>query len=496
MEKESNNTNSLEVNSNYLLTKRYEENQFTSENLTDSEYVMTVDMHFLDKFISAPCMQGKAKKIIFPHNEENKIRKVTNQSTVYYKRQIFIVEKNSKELVHLNNDYKNEQKIEMAKARKDQSLDRICLQDLYDNAVCCYILNSKTSDEIKKMIEEKADQKRKKIIKEYKETMRDSRENKKYREQKIKEGVDPSTIVGHEYLAEELKKIESELPEYDDILVIKYFILKVINQSLPSFTEYKTYDEIIKFIKNCYDEFHYFFKKKDYTNCEKFCNGATKVFESMNKNVKSNLSSEELMRIDLEILPLLSNKALVYQKKSDNSNTLEERQKNLENQCNSCSEYQRYLKYSNLDDKRKKIILKLALRYVRSLKNLKKFADALKELKKIEEYFDDIKNKNNESDFYKEFLEVHQEVTNEYNQIKPQKKQINPNNFSFFDNSKKTIRFSDFNDDEKSNLRERYNNIYNEGIYEEDDDLEWTDCVNKIEIESKIHPSVLNLLSD
>lgn len=491
MEKDLN----VENNSNYQLSKRYEENQFTSENLTDSESLMMIDMNFLDKFVSAPFFQGKAKKIIFPHKEENKSRKISSQSTVLYRRQIYLVEKKDKILVHLNNDFKNEQKIEMPKAKKEQSLDRQCLLDLYDNAVCCYIFSSKSSDEIKKMIEEKSDQKRKKIIKEYKDAMKDSRENKKYREAKIKDGVDPNSITSHEYLTEELKKIENELPEYDDILIIKYFILKVINQSLPSFTEYKTYDEIIKFIKLSYDEFQYFFKKKDYTYCEKYCNGATKIFESMNKNVKATLSSQELVNIDLEILPLLSNKALVYQKKSDNSNTPEEKSRFLESSCNICSEYQRYLAYDITDEKKKKIVIKMALRYVNCLKNLKKLTDALKELKKMEDYFKEIKNKDLESEFYKEFLRIQQELNDEYNQTKITQKPIG-SNLSFFNSAKKAKRYSDLNDNEKSILRERHNNIYNDEICEEEDDLEWSDCVNKIDIDSKIHPAVLHLLSD
>ena len=443
-----------------------EENNFKYDPL-DYKALMIDKLDKLTNQPYAPALKTKAKKIFIQNDKEIKSRKVNNLSEVSYFKQTYLIEKNSQFLLSVNNSYKNEQKIDISKAKIDQTLDRDCILELHDEAVCYFILTSDTNDDVKLQIKQHSDL----LIKKFK------KDNKDF----------------------ESKSDEEKLlliPSYENILVIKYFIKLVVNRPIDRKT-LKSFNEIQDYINYCISECKYYCSKKNYKEAEKICNLGLDSVRSIDKNTKKTISELDFKSLEKQIKPLLSNKSLTFYLRA--KLTDEEKLKNdYFKNCQKVNEeyFELALKYPLDYPLKDEITLKIILRQADCYLKTGFYDDFLKEISKAQE-FEQIKTGTSDNNPCYQIYCNFSQIISERKQkpIANNKKTIK----SIFYKEKPTTLKDYLTNEEINQFKDKYHNYFNEETEDENSEfkyeIEWDECTDKINYEKNIPPAVLSMLS-
>jgi len=352
----------------------------------------------------------KIQKVFLNQISEN--RKVSQDTEVSIKQQIYFFNKVTNEFILLNKDYKNLFKKKI-KIMKDALLKKLILE-MFEKQQILYIFPKnvivkeydshfkkfKEEFERKKIKEKKEEEKLKKLQNKKKEEFKNPIENQSLPIINNNDNNNDNNNNKNNIITEEFKKQISE--DFNNNFNIEenlYIKMCIINISIPQPkppNQLKEYNEYIKIMHN---EIKRYIQKQNYSDADSWCNAVIHSVFSPKKDIKKELNENEHFKKRLyeKTKPIILNKTYIMEKMLINNKSLDYGKiiKYIEN------EY--YKNYPNDYDIN---YLKITGRKCKYHINIKEWEQALK-------CINDIKNNCNNINESKELVEHLEKLYNE-----------------------------------------------------------------------------------
>lgn len=304
-------------------------------------------LHDLMDLASLPrvaALSGKAEKIIVNNIST---RKTEIHSTVTYYHQEYVVE-SSGFLRSTRSNFKEQSKLDILNAASSNSLVRECLLEMYDDSICCFLINSTYSPEVAELIKTKQTQL-----------------NEKDQKQRLKDKQDFEPAV------------------FQDLIIILLFVTKIKLAYQNSMDSVENLRGAIEFYTK---ESRYYFNKHDYNECEKVCNTIKGKIFQMSNDLKQRISESDRNSLIKELQVVVMNLVNSIFSKAKSSITEFSAQLKAYKKCEECIKRDFLPFYSEVkDDRYIKVMVFLGTSLLKQNQfgNCEKLVKELKQISKI-----------------------------------------------------------------------------------------------------------------